>query len=79
MIVVVKDETPSSEIERIINEFQNWDVVSEELVGKNKIDPPHATGKSKYVPTMTIDANAADTDSLMVKVYPNPAKALSGG
>lgn len=70
MIFVMKDETPSIEIERIINELQNWDVVSEELVGRNKIGPPHATGKSKYVQTMTMSAIAANTDSLMVEVYP---------
>ncbi|MDJ0696023.1 3-deoxy-7-phosphoheptulonate synthase [Mastigocoleus sp. MO_188.B34] len=43
------------------------------------IDPSHATGKSQYVPTMTMGAIAAGTDSLMVEVHPNPAKALSDG
>lgn len=43
------------------------------------IDPSHATGKSQYVPTMTMAAIAAGTDSLMIEVHPNPAKALSDG
>lgn len=43
------------------------------------IDPSHATGKSQYVPTMAMAAIAAGTDSLMIEVHPNPAKALSDG
>ena len=43
------------------------------------IDPSHATGYSKFVPTMTKAAIAAGTDSLMIEVHPNPAKALSDG
>ena len=43
------------------------------------IDPSHATGKSEYVPTMTAAAIAAGTDSLMIEVHPNPAKAMSDG
>ncbi|MEM9925297.1 MAG: 3-deoxy-7-phosphoheptulonate synthase [Cyanobacteria bacterium P01_D01_bin.50] len=43
------------------------------------IDPSHATGYSKYVPTMAKAAIAAGTDSLMIEVHPNPAKALSDG
>ncbi len=43
------------------------------------IDPSHATGKSEYVPTMVRAAIAAGTDSLMIEVHPNPAKALSDG
>ncbi|HAC62906.1 MAG TPA: 3-deoxy-7-phosphoheptulonate synthase [Cyanothece sp. UBA12306] len=43
------------------------------------IDPSHGTGKSDYVPSMAIAAIAAGTDSLMIEVHPNPAKALSDG
>ena len=43
------------------------------------IDPSHGTGKSEYVPTMAKAAIAAGTDSLMIEVHPNPAKALSDG
>ncbi|NMG08478.1 3-deoxy-7-phosphoheptulonate synthase [Brasilonema sp. UFV-L1] len=43
------------------------------------IDPSHATGKSEFVPTMTMAAIAAGADSLMIEVHPNPAKALSDG
>lgn len=43
------------------------------------IDPSHGTGKSDYVPSMAAAAIAADTDSLMIEVHPNPAKALSDG
>ncbi|NMG09139.1 3-deoxy-7-phosphoheptulonate synthase [Brasilonema sp. UFV-L1] len=43
------------------------------------IDPSHATGHSKYVPTMAKAAIAAGTDSLMIEVHPNPSKALSDG
>ncbi|MEC4819322.1 MAG: 3-deoxy-7-phosphoheptulonate synthase [Scytonema sp. PMC 1069.18] len=43
------------------------------------IDPSHGTGKSDYVPTMALAALAAGTDSLMIEVHPNPAKALSDG
>lgn len=43
------------------------------------IDPSHATGKSEYVPTMAKAAIAAGTDSLMLEVHPNPAKAMSDG
>ena len=43
------------------------------------IDPSHATGKSEYVPTMVMAAIAAGTDSLMIEVHPNPAKAMSDG
>ncbi|WP_026082692.1 3-deoxy-7-phosphoheptulonate synthase [Mastigocladopsis repens] len=43
------------------------------------IDPSHATGKSEFVPTMAMAAIAAGTDSLMIEVHPNPAKALSDG
>ncbi|NJM72034.1 MAG: 3-deoxy-7-phosphoheptulonate synthase [Scytonema sp. RU_4_4] len=43
------------------------------------IDPSHATGYSKYVPTMAKASVAAGTDSLMIEVHPNPSKALSDG
>lgn len=43
------------------------------------IDPSHGTGCSEFVPTMTMAAIAAGTDSLMIEVHPNPAKALSDG
>jgi 3-deoxy-7-phosphoheptulonate synthase len=43
------------------------------------IDPSHGTGWSSYVPSMAKAAIAAGTDSLMIEVHPNPAKALSDG
>jgi 3-deoxy-7-phosphoheptulonate synthase len=43
------------------------------------LDPSHATGKSQYVAPMALAAIAAGTDSLMIEVHPNPAKALSDG
>jgi len=43
------------------------------------IDPSHGTGKAEYVPSMALGAIAAGTDSLMIEVHPNPAKALSDG
>lgn len=43
------------------------------------IDPSHGTGKSEYVPSMSLAAIAAGTDALMIEVHPNPAKALSDG
>jgi 3-deoxy-7-phosphoheptulonate synthase len=43
------------------------------------IDPSHGTGKAEYVPSMAMAAVAAGTDSLMIEVHPNPAKALSDG
>ncbi len=43
------------------------------------IDPSHGTGWSTYVPSMAKAAIAAGTDSLMIEVHPNPAKALSDG
>ena len=43
------------------------------------IDPSHGTGKAEYVPAMAFAAIAADADSLMIEVHPNPAKALSDG
>ena len=43
------------------------------------VDPSHGNGKAEYVPPMCLAAIAAGTDSLMVEVHPNPAKALSDG
>ncbi|WP_414583061.1 3-deoxy-7-phosphoheptulonate synthase [Scytonema sp. PCC 10023] len=43
------------------------------------IDPSHATGFSEFVSTMAMASIAAGTDSLMIEVHPNPAKALSDG
>lgn len=43
------------------------------------IDPSHGTGRAEYVPSMALAALAAGTDSLMIEVHPNPAKALSDG
>lgn len=43
------------------------------------IDPSHGTGVAKYVAPMAKAAIAAGTDSLMIEVHPNPAKALSDG
>lgn len=43
------------------------------------IDPSHGTGRYEYVPSMAMAAIAAGTDSLMIEVHPNPAKALSDG
>jgi 3-deoxy-7-phosphoheptulonate synthase len=43
------------------------------------VDPSHGTGRAEYVPAMAMAAVAAGTDSLMIEVHPNPAKALSDG
>lgn len=43
------------------------------------IDPSHGTGWASLVPSMAKAAIAAGTDSLMIEVHPNPAKALSDG
>ena len=43
------------------------------------IDPSHGTGVAGYVSPMAKAAIAAGTDSLMIEVHPNPAKALSDG
>ncbi|OKH13454.1 3-deoxy-7-phosphoheptulonate synthase [[Limnothrix rosea] IAM M-220] len=43
------------------------------------LDPSHGTGKSQFVLPMAKAAIAAGTDSLMIEVHPNPAKALSDG
>jgi 3-deoxy-7-phosphoheptulonate synthase len=43
------------------------------------IDPSHGTGWAEFVPSMSLAAVAAGTDSLMIEVHPNPKKALSDG
>ncbi len=43
------------------------------------IDPSHGVGWSEFVPSMSMAAIAAGTDSLMIEVHPHPAKALSDG
>ena len=43
------------------------------------VDPSHGTGRADYVPSMAAAAVVAGTDSLMIEVHPNPAKALSDG
>ncbi len=43
------------------------------------VDPSHGTGWAEYVPAMAMAALAADADSLMIEVHPNPKKALSDG
>lgn len=42
-------------------------------------DPSHATGYSKYVPSMSYASIAAGADGIMVEVHPNPEKAFSDG
>ena len=43
------------------------------------VDPSHATGKAKMVPTMAAAAVAAGADGLKVEVHNNPACALCDG
>jgi 3-deoxy-7-phosphoheptulonate synthase len=43
------------------------------------IDPSHGTGWAAHVPSMAMAAIAAGSDSLMIEVHPNPARALSDG
>ena len=43
------------------------------------IDPSHATGKAKLVPSMTFAAVAAGADGIMVEVHNNPSCALCDG
>lgn len=43
------------------------------------VDPSHATGYAKYVPSMSYAAVAAGADGLMVEVHPQPEKAFSDG
>ena len=43
------------------------------------IDPSHATGKARLVPTMAMAAAAAGADGIMVEVHNNPSCALCDG
>ncbi|MBE6916811.1 MAG: 3-deoxy-7-phosphoheptulonate synthase [Ruminococcaceae bacterium] len=43
------------------------------------VDPSHATGKAKLVPSMAFAATAAGADGIMVEVHNNPACALCDG
>lgn len=43
------------------------------------IDPSHATGKSRLVPSMAMAAAAAGADGIMVEVHNNPSCALCDG
>ena len=43
------------------------------------IDPSHATGKAKLVPSMALAATAAGADGIMVEVHNNPSCALCDG
>ena len=43
------------------------------------IDPSHATGKIKLIPSMAVAATAAGADGIMVEVHNNPACALCDG
>ncbi len=43
------------------------------------VDPSHATGSAKFVPSMALAAAAAGADGLMIEVHNNPACALCDG
>lgn len=43
------------------------------------IDPSHATGYAKYVPSMSYAAIAAGADGILIEVHPEPERALSDG
>jgi len=43
------------------------------------VDPSHAAGKSKYVPSLALAALAAGADGVMIEIHPNPDKAWSDG
>ena len=43
------------------------------------VDPSHATGKARLVPSMAYAAAAAGADGVMVEVHNNPACALCDG
>lgn len=43
------------------------------------VDPSHATGKSRLVPSMAVAAAASGADGLMIEVHNDPAHALSDG
>ena len=43
------------------------------------VDPSHATGRAKLVPTMAYAATAAGADGIMVEVHNDPSHALCDG
>ncbi len=43
------------------------------------VDPSHAAGHYKLVPTLARAAIAAGADGLLIEVHPDPANALSDG
>ena len=43
------------------------------------VDPSHATGVARYVPTMALSAVAAGAEGLMIEVHNDPAHALCDG
>lgn len=43
------------------------------------VDPSHATGKARLVPSMAVAAAAAGADGIMIEVHNNPACALCDG
>ena len=43
------------------------------------VDPSHATGKSRLVPTMAAAATAAGADGIMVEVHNDPSHAMCDG
>lgn len=43
------------------------------------VDPSHGTGKTEYVPAMSVAALAAGAHGLIVEVHPEPKQALSDG
>jgi 3-deoxy-7-phosphoheptulonate synthase len=43
------------------------------------VDPSHATGDARYVPSMALAALAAGADGLLVELHPNPSQALADG
>ncbi len=43
------------------------------------VDPSHATGKARLVPSMAAAAAAAGADGIMVEVHNNPSRALCDG
>lgn len=43
------------------------------------VDPSHATGHAKFVPSMALAAVASGADGLMIQVHSDPIHALCGG
>ena len=43
------------------------------------VDPSHATGEARCVPSMALAALAAGADGLLIEVHPEPDQALSDG